>query len=409
MLLLAMVLLSACLAEQGSGSSGGGKGVPAGASKEEYIAAFADVEPIQLTTQVPSSPGKSGSRHVEAYAKALKEWSGGKITMKIAYGNSVAPPDEAAEALADGRLDFVYVYPLYEPSRYPANAAIADASFLGEHSPVTGSLGSLAAYLEVGMSSPEIMQELEGEGVKTLLPYGPTSSLGLMCTQPRNALGELRGAQVRVSGAAHAKQAEALGMSPVSLPYSEIYQALQRGTIDCAMGSGWSNRTLGIIPLAPHYALDSEVGFARIPFTLGFGLAKWQNLPLVAQQLIYDRLDVYLKEMLNYIWSSMAAAADEMVKEGGTISQFEPDVDGPLKAANGKLLDQVRASKALDGEAFVRNTQQALDKWQGAVKELGYPKITDKEVPEWYAPDKVDLEPYMKRLKSEVLTKHRPS
>lgn len=409
LLAAASLALTGCMAEDGGGSAAGGEGVEAGATKEEYIEAFADIEPIELTTQLPGSPGGSGALHIEAYAEALEEWSGGKLTMEIAYGNAIVDPAQAPEALADGRLDFDYVYPLYDPSRYPANGALASASHLGEHDPVAGTLQGIAGFLESSMATPEIMEEMEADGVKMLIPFGPTSSNGLLCTEPLSEAADLEGAQVRVSGSAHAQQVEALGMSPVSLAYSELYQALQRGTIDCAMNATWTAMPLGIVPIAHNYTIDVEVGFARTPFGLGFGLAEWESLPLVAQQLIYDRLDVYIETMLvESIWQDMAAGADVIAEEGGTISGFGDEVAESLTEVNEQLLDEVRASEALDGEAFVSDTSAALDKWRGVVvDELGYPEIDHDEFLDWYS-EGVDLGPYMDLLREDVLSQHRP-
>lgn len=411
-LVVASLAVTACLAEDSGGDAASvDEGVAAGASQEEYIAAFEDVEPIELSTQLPGSPGDSSAVHIEAYAEALEEWSGGKITMEIAYGNAIAPPDQAPQALADGRLDFDYLYTVYDPSRYPANGgAFAGASFLGRHGPVDGTLEALAGYLEVGLSTPEIMEETESEGIKLLLPYGPTSSYGLMCTKARTGLQDLKGAQVRVGGPSFARQAEAVGMSPVSLPYSEIYQALQRGTIDCALQATWAAIPLGTIPLAPNYTIEAEVGFARLVFGLGFGLAQWEEMPLVAQQLVYDRLDVYLETMLKVtILDSMLTAAKTIEENDGAINEFDDDVNDALSKVNESMLDEVRESEVLDGAALVENLTAALDKWNGIiVDELGYPSIADDEFLEWYQKGEVDLGPYMDRLRDDVLSKHRP-
>ncbi|MCW4355685.1 hypothetical protein ONR57_20470 [Hoyosella sp. YIM 151337] len=404
------ITATACVADGGTAGSADRTGVVAGASKDEYIAAFEDIPPIHLTTQLPTSPGDAQALHIETYAEALNEWSGGKITMEVAYGNSIAPPDQAPQALADGRLDFDYVYAVYEPSRYPAHGALANASFLGDHTPVAGTLEALGGYLEAALATPEIMAETEREGVKLLLPWGAATSSGLMCTQPRASLAELSGAQVRVGGAAFARQAEALGMSPVSLPYSEIYQALQRGTIDCELQALWTRYIVGTVPLAPNYTIDSDVGFARLFYGLGFGKAKWDSLPLVAQQLIYDRLDVYIEVMLREgIWNTTIGAAELIDENGGTYSSFSPDVAAALTEVNAQMLGEARRSPVLDGDALVSSLEDALQRWRGVVAELGYPGVSDAEFLDWYTSSEIDLEPFMDRLREDVLSQHRPS
>jgi TRAP-type C4-dicarboxylate transport system substrate-binding protein len=111
------LLLAGCGGAGGAEDSAGGESVPAGATKEDYAAALADMEPITLTTQSPESPGAAGARATEEYAAAIEEWSDGKITVEIAYGNAIAAADAVEDALADGRLDFNVIIPQYDPAR----------------------------------------------------------------------------------------------------------------------------------------------------------------------------------------------------------------------------------------------------------------------------------------------------
>ncbi|MBE2997910.1 C4-dicarboxylate ABC transporter substrate-binding protein [Nocardiopsis sp. HNM0947] len=410
-----LLAVTGCLAERPPDDGipgGGGPGVPAGASKAEYIDAFEDVAPIHLTTQIPSSPGDLNTLHLVEYAEALHEWSGGTITLDIAWGNAVADPDDAPLALSDGRLDLDMVYPVYEPSRYPANgAALAATGFLGQQDPVAGSLQAAGGYLEVLMDDTEFMTETEEEGYKLLLPWAPASSSGLLCNRPLTGLDDLRGAQVRVGGSAFARQAEALGMTPVSMPYSEIYQGLQRGTLDCVLQSRWAAVSLGLVPLAPNYTVHADTGFARLHYGVGFGLAQWEELPLVAQQLVYDRLDVYIGEMYEQaIWGGMALAAEQEPGTGGEVAELAPDAREALEEINAQLREEARAESGVDA-ALTEEVEAALDRWRGiVVDELGYAEVAEDEFPDWYEQQgaQVDTDPFVDRLVAEVLDRHRP-
>ena len=407
---------SACLADQaGAGPLPRGAGLPAGASKAEYIEAFADIPPIHLTTQIPSSPGDLNTLHLESYVDALYEWSGGTIIMDVAYGNAIAEPDQVPQALEDGRLDFDMVYPIYDPSRFPANGgALANASHLGAHDPVAGSLSSAAGYLDVLYDTPEIMAETEAEGFKLLLPWAPQSSIGLMCAEPLDSLADLEGAQVRVGGSAFVTQAEALGMTPLSMPYSEIYQGLQRGTLDCVLQGRWAAASIGTIPLAPNYTIDPDAGFARMHYGLGFGQERWDGLPLVAQQLIHDRLDIYIGEMFEQaVWGGMALATEQ--DGGAVITDLDDDAVAALEQANERLLAESSEAAAagdspVDGSALAAELEESTAAWHAvAVGELDYPEISDAEFAEWYADHSaVDADPFIDRIRTDILDPHRP-
>ncbi len=105
-LVAASALLLAGCAESssgGSGANGGGEGVAFGATMEEYKAAFADVDPIVLYTQSPSTQGSTGGAFIDAYTSAVEEWSDGKITFDIAYSDAIAKSTEIDNAVVDGR------------------------------------------------------------------------------------------------------------------------------------------------------------------------------------------------------------------------------------------------------------------------------------------------------------------
>lgn len=413
----ALLLTAGCAGK--AGTQGGAptsdgassEGVPAGASKEDFIAAFADMEPITLTTQAVEAKGNPEAQYYLDFVESLSEWSGGKLTMEIAYGNSIASPSDIPQALADGRVNMERAYPLYDPSRYPANAAFAESAFLGNQSPVAGSLQTFAAYLEVGLGMSDVLQpEFAEQGMVALLPYAPQTAPGILCAEPHETGGGWEGTQIRVSGSAHADQVRALGMSPISLSYAEVYPAIERGTIDCLVGADWSFRTTGVLPLAPNYVLDSEAGFTKTATAVAFTKSTWDELPLVARQLIWDRLDIWIGHFFgDHIFNAMAAAQEDILAAGAEVTQFDDASRKSLLAANKTLLEKVEGSEVIDGEKLVSDLEAALAKWEKiVVDELGYTEAVGEDFITAIRSDDFDIAPFMERLKQEILLPNRP-
>src|SRR3546814_2387778 len=67
----------------------------------------------------------------------------------------------------------------------------------------------------------------------------------LLCTKAVKSLADLKGLKVRAASSS-AALVQALGATPVNVAVTEIYEALQRGQVDC---------TLGPIPHLKNYAL----------------------------------------------------------------------------------------------------------------------------------------------------------
>lgn len=55
---------------------------------------------------------------------------------------------------------------------------------------------------------------------------------------------DLKGLKVRVFGTAQTEFARALGMEPVSIPFAEVYTALERGTVDAGLTGSYSGYSL---------------------------------------------------------------------------------------------------------------------------------------------------------------------
>lgn len=412
-LAVAGALVVAGCAESGSGGgSGGGEGVPFGATMEEYHAAFADIDPIVLHTQSPSTKGSTGGAFIDAYTSAVEEWSDGKITFDIAYSDAIAKATEIDNAIVDGRLDIGQVLAVYEPKEFPATSALLDASVLSDQSVVTGVLQSNAWPADVALSTPEIVEEFEDKGLKLMMPAYNAGMNALFCAQPRTALPDFGGRSVSVGSTAGNQEVAALGATPTSVAYTEAYEALQRGVIDCSMLSPAAAQIGGILEVAPQTVIDPAAGLAVPTGNMAMNLDVWESLPLVAQQLLWDRLDAFVTGSIQgKIWPVTVESTASIQQYGGRIVPFSDDARAAVQAANEKIVNAIADNPAVDdGQAFVSTVRGTADKWSGIVSELGYTNETDYNgFATWYTPEKIDITPYVERFYEEILLPHRPS
>jgi TRAP-type C4-dicarboxylate transport system substrate-binding protein len=109
----------------------------------------------------------------------------------------------------------------------------------------------------------------------------------LFCNRPITGLGSLKGLKVRVIGPALGALVESFGGQPVSLAFGEVYTALERKTVDCAItgvGSGNSAKWTEV----------SSTLYTRIisGATAGYlvNLSWWNNLDPSLRTLINNEL-----------------------------------------------------------------------------------------------------------------------
>ncbi|MGW5382202.1 TRAP transporter substrate-binding protein DctP [Nocardia sp. NPDC003963] len=405
------LVLAGCAETGVGGAGGGGTSVAFGATKAEYQAAFVDMDPILLHTQSPGAKGSVAGSFVEKYVAAVQDWSGGKITFDLAYSDAIAKSTEIDDAVSDGRLDMGQVLTVYEPKEFPASAALLDAGVLSDQSVVTGVLQSNAWPAEVAFETPEIVSEFADKGLELMLPAYNAGMNALFCAQPSTRLSDFAGKSVSVGSTVAGEQIEALGGTSTSVAYTEAYEALQRGVIDCSMVSPSAATIGGIVEVAPHTVIDPGAGLAVPTGNMVFNADLWANLPLAARQLLWDRLDIFLAAAIeDKIWPVTANAMRKIEQYGGAVVPFSDDARAAVRKVNDAIVEKRADDPALlDGRAFVNAVREKSAKWSDIVADLGYRNETDYNgFADWYKPGKIDIAPYVQRVFEEILLDRRP-
>jgi len=386
------------------------QGVPYGSPKEDFIAALADMEPVELVLQSVTSPGDNSSRVQERYAEAVTEWSGGKIVPRIVYGSAIQRGN-TAPAIADGRITFGGVIAQYDPSNMPISAALVDLTFLSDPRPFAGILHSYGMMMEAGNAVPEAWEEQRDFGVEPGFIVSGASPSGFFCREPRSSAADFAGVQTRTGGVLHAQQVEAIGAANVSLPYSEMFEGLQRGIIDCALTSIGTAVVAGIIPVAPNFTSSTSQSFALTATNVGFDQVFWEELPLAARQLLYDLQTVYIEETIRSSLVSIEDGLAQFAESGGATLELADDATPLLAAKNAELLEKERSNAFFaDGNAVIDSFLVASEKWDGIIEELGYYAMDPGYAgyAAWFDDATLDLKPFMDRLYQESMLPYRP-
>jgi TRAP-type C4-dicarboxylate transport system substrate-binding protein len=407
----ALVGLAGCAgtAGQSSDGAGAGDGVAYGATAEEYQEALADLEPVTLTYQPGAQSGQGHTGEAEqAFMDHVHELSGGKITLEPAWGQAIAPFDDVTEATADGRIDIGVEIPIYTPSKYAAINELINLAPSTPSSPYVTEIATTAAMMDVAWNTPEIVENYESMGVTFLRPVMFETSNALMCTDPVTSLDDFHGKQIRVGSASDLAIVEGLGASPVSMQFTETYEALQRNTIDCTLGGLRIGSEYGFLEVAPHVTFPDDAAWGRSPTAVVAGPG-FTNLPLAAQQLIFDS---YAQSNAGSLEASTAFVADAVAKlqdNGGDIVRLEADANDALQDAVDGLREKTLASDALDGEDAANRLDEAYEKWHGIAQQEGHEDSGDYiGFADGYADDPVDLTSFGERMFEEIYLPHRP-
>ncbi|MDQ5896585.1 MAG: hypothetical protein QG612_671 [Pseudomonadota bacterium] len=183
----------------------------------------------------------------ETFAKKVGEMSGGKFQISVHPGGELMPPFGVVDGVQNGTIEACHTVPYY---------------FFGKDETF-----ALGAAIPFGMNSRQMTAwMMEGNGLKLMrefyaqynmisFPCGNTGAqMGGWYRKPVQSIADMKGLKFRVGGFA-GKVVERLGGVPQNIPGGEIYQALEKGTIDAAEWIGpYDDQKLGFNKVAPNYA-----------------------------------------------------------------------------------------------------------------------------------------------------------
>lgn len=386
--------------------------VDSGADKEEFAEALADMDPVDLKVQVLTPKESAHAKAIEAYAESVKEWSGDKITFTMHYSGSIASTD-VESAVADGLIDVAPLYPGMDPDNFPVHAFASNFAFMNDNSPVVGTLQGAAAWTEAGFDD-SVMTEMQDGGLQPLLPMVVPSSNSLYCAEDEvSSLDDAKGTSIRAGTPGNDAEIKAIGASSVNLPTLEVFEGMQRGTVDC-VATGWAvPLTFSLAEVSQHWMVDPSIHFTGSSETLAIGKETWDGLPLAARQLLWDQLDVYLKSYFeNNMFATMQGALGQAEEQGVSLEEYDDDLVESLEDHHTKQRDAAgkNSPEGFDGDSFVEATEESHDTWKQAMIDLGYDEdVTWDEYLDWSKENPVDVEPAVDKIVEDVLDEHRPT
>ncbi|WP_119155721.1 TRAP transporter substrate-binding protein [Caldimonas tepidiphila] len=182
----------------------------------------------------------------EVFARKVGDMTGGKFQITVHPGGELMPPFGVVDGVQNGTVEAAHTVPFYFFGKDPTFA--------------------LGAAIPFGMNSRQMTAwMMEGNGLKLMREfYAQYNIVNFPCgnsgaqmagwyRKEIKSLADMKGLKFRVGGFA-GKVIERIGGVPQNLPAGEIYQALEKGTIDAAEWIGpYDDLKLGFNKVAPFY------------------------------------------------------------------------------------------------------------------------------------------------------------
>ena len=182
----------------------------------------------------------------EVFAKKVSDLSGGKFVISTHAAGELMPPFGVVDGVQNGTVEIGHTAPYY---------------FFGKDE--TFALGCTIPF---GLNSRQMSSWMfQGNGLKLMrefykqynivnFPGGNTGvQMGGWYRKEIKSVADIKGLKFRVGGFA-GRVIERMGGVPQNIPGGEIYQALEKGTIDAAEWIGpYDDQKLGFNKVAPFY------------------------------------------------------------------------------------------------------------------------------------------------------------
>ncbi|PRX10778.1 UNVERIFIED_ORG: TRAP-type C4-dicarboxylate transport system substrate-binding protein [Martelella mediterranea] len=178
-----------------------------------------------------NASGSMNDRFLTDFANLVKEYSDGSVEFEVFPGGVLFPADGSLQGISSGVAQLANITAAYIPSDLPVDAVASDMSFLADDQ-----LALAFAKTEVTFFNKQMQEEL---AKKKGIVFVTSFSIGIyypICGFDLKDMSGLDGKKVRTSSSAQIDFIGEYGGVPVSVPGTEIYTGIQRGSLDCALG-----------------------------------------------------------------------------------------------------------------------------------------------------------------------------
>jgi|GEM_PF-2545374 len=258
----------------GSAAPAGGQSTASGEADEEFVFSFA------------SSMGAGSDFNVmveEPFKQLIEEKSGGKWTVEIYSGGSLAAQGAAMNAVANGTADMGYDMTAIYAGTYPYNELIDIPGWVIPGSKTGSEL--LAEYDEQFAGN-------ELNAFKVLAHYS-TGNLGISSSKPIRSMADMSGVQLRASGM-QIDWVGNLGGVGVAMPVTEVYESIKLNTIGGAILAPYAVTAFKLGEVAPY--------FTELPMISGFNV-------IVMNKELYEGMTDHDKAILDSVVEELAPIA----------------------------------------------------------------------------------------------------
>ncbi len=290
-----------------------------------------------VTTWPPNFPGQGTG--VNTLARYINELSAGRMTIQVYGAGELIPAYEVFDAVSQGSVEMGHGAAYYWRGKSEATQFFASIPFgMNVH--------EMNAWMYYG-GGVELWREVYEPFNLYPIPAGNTGvQMGGWFNKTIDTLEDLRGLKMRIPGMGGEVLRRA-GGTPVNLPISEIFTALQTGSIDATEWVGpYNDLALGLHTAAQYYYYP---GWQEPGPTLEcmINIDAWNSLPDDLKAIVSVSCQAMSLDVISEFMARNANALEQIRASGTDVREFPREVLSELKRLTYEVINELAAADPL--------------------------------------------------------------
>lgn len=279
--------------------------------------------------------------------KAITRASGGRLEVRPFVGGSVVPAYKEVDAIDQNVLQICYTCPMYNLDKWSSAGLISSrpGGLPGE---------ALRSWFDFAGGFELMNKMMEGYNVMTFRgALSPLPAEVFFHSKVRlDSMADIRGLKARCMGDG-GEILKRMGAATVIIPGGELYEAMQRGTIDAfeysTLASNWTmhfNEVAKYVYLSPTRApSDPQVFYVNKD--------AWAKLPDDLKGIVEAVVAKFTQDQHEYLVVESLKAVEKFRAAGNEVLRVPKEIDEALLAEADKFYEEKsKSEKPIFGEIF---------------------------------------------------------
>ena len=310
----------------------------------------------------------------EVFARTVKALSGGKFEVSVHAAGDLMPAFGVVDGLQNGTVEMAQTAPYYFTGKSPIFA-------FGCAVPFGLTARQMDAWMEHGNGRKLLDAFYAQYNIKSRSAGNTGTQMGGWYRKEIKTVADLKGLKMRMGGGLFGEAMAKLGVVAQNMPAGEVYQALEKGTLDATEFVGpYDDEKLGFNKVAPFYYYPgwweggAELEFfintkAYAALTPEFKAIVDAATTVAARDMTakYDALNpVALKKLVGA--KTQLKAFPKAIMDAGYKASMEVFAEHEAKSPEFKKIHQDMRTFQRDQLLWARFSESAFNNYMGTIK-----------------------------------------